>query len=187
MPGVSLTPSTEATACGRRSGSESGASSTSHAPPSKSSTTSLATRRAKRVLPESPGQVSVSRRCSERRASTSEIFRPRQTKLESSSGRLLGGGARPRTRRATGRPRIGRPRYSSAPVVAYMAWGADPESLSVITKCSHKTAIPERASPSGAPIFSGTPSVELRRTSLRRSPRDTSGAIRARPGGFTTP
>ena len=60
-PGTSRTPSACATAWGTRSGSESGASSISHTPSSKEAATPMATARARRVLPDPPGPVSVTR------------------------------------------------------------------------------------------------------------------------------
>ncbi len=94
-PGCWRIPRTEATAWGTRSGSESGASSTSHTPSSYSSTNAEATARARRVLPEPPGPVSVSKRASASRPSTSEISRSRPTRPVSWRGRLLGERPRP--------------------------------------------------------------------------------------------
>src|SRR5215208_2456292 len=92
-PGASRTPTAEATACGTRSGSESGASSTHHTPSSKQSTISVASTRAKRVLPEPPAPVRVSRRVlSANTPLSSAISRSRPTKLVSCRGRLFFGG-----------------------------------------------------------------------------------------------
>ena len=58
-------------------------------PSSNRSAIPEATARARRVLPEPPGPVRVSRRCAASSRSTSAISRSRPTKLVSGSGRLL--------------------------------------------------------------------------------------------------
>ena len=65
LPGSSFMPSTVATVCGTRPGSESGASSTNQTPSGNCSSESAATLQAERVLPQPPEPVSVSRRACE--------------------------------------------------------------------------------------------------------------------------
>jgi hypothetical protein len=63
-PGSSLIISARATACATSAGSEIGPSSTHHTPSSKRSVSRDETASARRVFPEPPGPVSVSRRVS---------------------------------------------------------------------------------------------------------------------------
>jgi len=91
LPGASRTPRTEASAWGTSSGSDSGASSTNHTPSWYPSSTSEATVKASRVLPNPPGPVRVRSRCSESSASTLPTSCTRPIKLESCRGKLCSG------------------------------------------------------------------------------------------------
>ena len=91
--GTSRTPSAAATATGTRAASVSGASSTSHTPSGYSGTRSAASRRARRVLPQPPVPVNVSKRGPEgtptSRWRNSAISRSRPTKLVDSMGKFV--------------------------------------------------------------------------------------------------
>ena len=86
--GRSRTPSTCATALRTSCASNTGARSTSQAPSRNRSACAAATSMARRVLPEPPAPVSVTRRASPSSAASSSSSRPRPTKLVSWSGRL---------------------------------------------------------------------------------------------------
>ena len=102
-PGCSRTPSARVTACGTSSPSVSGASSVSHTPSGYDITKSLATSRARRVLPGSPAPVSVNRRVIASCRLTSTNSRSRPTKLVLGDGQVVLASVRRFTLRWAGR------------------------------------------------------------------------------------